>query len=288
MHGGCRVALLPRTHCSLPCVPCAVCRVPRGIMPPVRHPAVSCVFYVSGDGTSPTVVTNESVHGDKDATTAYRCDPSENRLLMFPGDLLHGVIPARPIPSSNARITLMLGFWPRDMPPATTGMPTRLEHLGPNMLTPLPGSRQAQSKLRWRRKIHNLHTNPRWPTLVVEPIPGLSAALASSEATAKAHPTPVATNLHTVSKPRTMLQEKQHCMHELNLPVGIWDSRTCISHLTRRHLSSAHWRVALYARIAWSFSATPTSGTHSRTALDTGLYYVFLGHCVFSNNPHRC
>jgi len=40
-----------------------------------------------------TVVTDESVHGDKDATKAYRCDPKENRLLVFPGDLLHGVVP---------------------------------------------------------------------------------------------------------------------------------------------------------------------------------------------------
>ena len=54
---------------------------------------VPCNRYVSGAGTNPTVVTDESVHGDKDATKAYRCDPKENRLLVFPGDLLHGVVP---------------------------------------------------------------------------------------------------------------------------------------------------------------------------------------------------
>jgi len=61
----------------------------------------------------------------------------------------------------------MLGFWLKDTPPATTGAPEAVEHLGPNMWLP---AQQPPSKLHWRRKIHNLGTNPRWPKLLVEPL----------------------------------------------------------------------------------------------------------------------
>lgn len=85
----------------------------------MRAPKWSCVLFVEGD-EAPTLVVDAQV--DAPSMDRWLCFPRPNRLLVFPGNRLHGVVPLRrPAP----RITLMLGLWDRE--------PERTRGLGPNM-----------------------------------------------------------------------------------------------------------------------------------------------------------
>ena len=97
----------------------------------VAHPAVSSVLYLSDCGASgPTVVLDQRYAGTP-ATSAHISHPQKGHVLLFPGDRLHAVCPAAP-PSRTQRaregsgklhaawqqprrVTLMLGFWTRDV-----------------------------------------------------------------------------------------------------------------------------------------------------------------------------
>lgn len=57
------------------------------------HPLVSAVLYLNPGSTFPTVVTNQILQRESMATEAWLCQPSANRLLLFDGSLLHGVVP---------------------------------------------------------------------------------------------------------------------------------------------------------------------------------------------------
>jgi hypothetical protein len=107
----------------------------------LKHPEVSVVLYLrAGLAGSPTLVTSQrfgevSLDDDDDDENQEEladvcgelCFPRDNRLLMFDGSLLHGVVP-RPGRSEtvrgdqsargeldDSRVTLMVGFWADDV-----------------------------------------------------------------------------------------------------------------------------------------------------------------------------
>ena len=114
----------------------------------ITHPIISGVMYLTGDVKGgPTFILDQT----PDATTlpdfCWSQTPSDNSLLIFPGNLLHGVLPCpgsldkskqqgmlsedtspdlsslwdKPLSSTLAiledhRLTLLVGFWTRNVP----------------------------------------------------------------------------------------------------------------------------------------------------------------------------
>lgn len=60
----------------------------------------SLVVYVTGDVGGPTLVTTQRLNSKRLAERGWVVHPRENRVCMFDGGVLHGVIPGRGIPSS--------------------------------------------------------------------------------------------------------------------------------------------------------------------------------------------
>ena len=99
----------------------------------ITHPALASVFYLS-DAGGPTLILPVRVPSpaqgsqqgsnvlriadsnallDCDAlpdSDAYACFPTENRLLTFQGNLLHGVLD-EPWPVGGGRLTLLVNWW---------------------------------------------------------------------------------------------------------------------------------------------------------------------------------
>ena len=90
----------------------------------IHHPALSSVLYVSVlPNADPTVILDQKVGGGP-AKKGFIVPPAQGSFLLFPGDLLHGVLPsALPNPNRHQRITLMVGFWTRKI--------SKLPELGP-------------------------------------------------------------------------------------------------------------------------------------------------------------
>ncbi|CAE8638543.1 unnamed protein product, partial [Polarella glacialis] len=146
--------------------------LPDGAAP--SSPLVSCVLYLTGptvdisgkadDAMASTLVTDQALGTSKGARKGWLCSPRLNRLLLFDGSLLHGVIPGlpkgqtpkRPRPSQTSsevpvqeRVTLMFGLWGDSPgPTCSTGLPDGV--LGPNM--PVPRATAS--------------AGPRWPKLL--------------------------------------------------------------------------------------------------------------------------
>ena len=79
----------------------------------VLHPLLGTVLYLSVSGVGgPTMVTDQTLGGSL-AKEGWLVFPEENRLLLYPGHYLHGVVPGRgPTPDSNRRrVTFMVSFW---------------------------------------------------------------------------------------------------------------------------------------------------------------------------------
>eukprot|EP00941_MAST-03F_sp_MAST-3F-sp1_P003979 g3979.t1 len=83
-----------------------------------RHPLVSTVIYLTDEIGGPTLVTTQERRGSEPellASHGWFSFPKLNRVSMFHGSMLHGVVPGRGIPASssekNRRITLMVAFW---------------------------------------------------------------------------------------------------------------------------------------------------------------------------------
>jgi hypothetical protein len=81
----------------------------RGVL---DFPFVSTVLYFDDFG-SPTLITEKKVGDDvMVSNNAYLTFPSRNRLIMFEGNRLHGVVPKRITGFENKRrLTFMVGFW---------------------------------------------------------------------------------------------------------------------------------------------------------------------------------
>eukprot|EP00501_MAST-03F_sp_TOSAG23-6_P002303 GSMAST32.ASY1.ANO1.2405.1 assembled CDS len=82
-----------------------------------RHPILSTVLYLTDTVGGPTLVTTQDRRGSTPETLAshgWMSYPKINRLSMFDGGVLHGVIPGRENGQnvkSPRRITLMIAFW---------------------------------------------------------------------------------------------------------------------------------------------------------------------------------
>eukprot|EP00956_Cyclotella_meneghiniana_P008173 scaffold10872_cov66-Cyclotella_meneghiniana.AAC.6 len=99
----------------------------------VTHPIVSSVLYLSGANqmteetakAGATVVFNQTPKSKAVASKAWVSHPKDNSFMVFPGNLLHGVLPCtgpkKPITPSdyekpeNNRLTFMVGFWTRNV-----------------------------------------------------------------------------------------------------------------------------------------------------------------------------
>jgi methyl-CpG-binding domain protein 4 len=79
----------------------------------IRHPIVSSAFFVQGQIGGPTLVSEQRL-GDKElGGCCWLCPPKPNRLIVFDGSVLHGVIPGRGVSpdGSSRRVTLMIALW---------------------------------------------------------------------------------------------------------------------------------------------------------------------------------
>lgn len=124
----------------------------------VTHPIVSSVLYLSGAKgntnetakAGATIVFNQTPDSKAISTKAWVSHPKDNSFMIFPGNLLHGVLPctgprepkttaeyARP---ENNRLTFMVGFWTRNV---AEGMGEHRELYGP--CGPLPPPTDAHS-----------------------------------------------------------------------------------------------------------------------------------------------
>lgn len=88
------------------------------------HPKVSSVFYLSLDDVSGNTVVFDidpknlrEKFKHLENTSAFVCKPNQNGVLLFPGHLLHGVLPkiSAETKSTKNRLTLMVGFWTKDL-----------------------------------------------------------------------------------------------------------------------------------------------------------------------------
>jgi hypothetical protein len=61
----------------------------------VRNPIVSTVLYLSEGVGGPTLMTNQYLEDTKLAARGWLAFPKLNRLVVFDGSYLHGVIPGR-------------------------------------------------------------------------------------------------------------------------------------------------------------------------------------------------
>jgi hypothetical protein len=127
----------------------------------ITHPIASCVLYLTGgekdenddtgtgDGGGSTIVLDQTPESTEVAQVAWKAVPRDNQVLVFPGNLLHGVLPCpgkqpnvavtednpktettpdvnslwkaepknegKDLPNKH-RLTLLIGFWTRRVP----------------------------------------------------------------------------------------------------------------------------------------------------------------------------
>ena len=81
---------------------------------PPRHPLASTVTFLEASVGGPTIIFDQTV-ANKRSTRAWVAPARPNRLLVFDGSLLHGVVPGGR--GQGRRTTFMANFW-RDDPRA--------------------------------------------------------------------------------------------------------------------------------------------------------------------------
>ena len=83
----------------------------------VRHPLMSAVLFLSEDDIGgPLFVANQVLHGQL-ADNGWLVPARKNRLVIFRGDLLHGVLPAiSENLDGSSRITFVIGWWGAETP----------------------------------------------------------------------------------------------------------------------------------------------------------------------------
>jgi hypothetical protein len=80
----------------------------------IRNPLCGSIFFLGDNNVGgPSIVTNQKFGATSLATKAWVCWPRENRLVVFDGTMLHGVVPGKGVRTdSNARRgTLMCALW---------------------------------------------------------------------------------------------------------------------------------------------------------------------------------
>jgi hypothetical protein len=127
----------------------------------IRNPLVSSVLYLSEEGCGgPTLVTDQHIDGTNLAQNGFLAFPKENRLVIFDGAVLHGVIPGRGyVSSERTRTTLMVALW--------DDIQVRKGN-GPGAARPLPVNHEG-SKI------------PEWCKLLTSPVATNSSSSSSSK-----------------------------------------------------------------------------------------------------------
>ena len=87
----------------------------------ITHPILSSVLYLTGGSPAgSTIVFDQTPDSKQVAPKAWTSQPCNNTYMIFPGNLLHGVLPcpgeARARQSTLERLTFMVGFWTRRVP----------------------------------------------------------------------------------------------------------------------------------------------------------------------------
>ncbi len=139
----------------------------------VSHPIVSSVLYLTGgEGSGSTVVFDQTPNSRENASRAWASEPKNNQFMNFPGNLLHGVLPCagdcNSSGSDSNRLTLMVGFWTRQV---TKDIKRHEEFYVP--CGPLPPAIEAHS---WVLEAQNIvkkqtsrHTSEATPLKVTSP-----------------------------------------------------------------------------------------------------------------------
>ena len=102
---------------------------------PPRHPLASTVTFLEASVGGPTLIFDQTV-ANKRSTRAWVAPARPNRLLVFDGSLLHGVLPGGR--GHGRRTTFMANFW-RDDPRAGDASDNEATR-GTNILFPPPDS----------------------------------------------------------------------------------------------------------------------------------------------------
>ena len=79
----------------------------------VRNPLANCIIFLSEGTGGPTLVTTQR-HGDtKLSQEGWFVHPKENRIVAYPANVLHGVLPGRgcEVSPDARRVTLMIALW---------------------------------------------------------------------------------------------------------------------------------------------------------------------------------
>jgi len=78
----------------------------------VKHPLVSSIIYLSEEGCGgPSLITDQKLGDTQLAQNGWLTHPKRNRLVLFDGKVLHGVIPGRGYVHEKNRVTLMVALW---------------------------------------------------------------------------------------------------------------------------------------------------------------------------------
>ena len=83
----------------------------------IRNPVVGSIFYLTSGVGGPSLVTDQKFGAEALATTGWFCWPSTNRLVVFDGKVLHGVVPGKGFRKDTGtshegrRVTLMVALW---------------------------------------------------------------------------------------------------------------------------------------------------------------------------------
>jgi len=88
----------------------------------VRSAMCTSILYLTGGSCfGPTLVTDQRLKAGP-ATKAWLVHPKANRMVIFDGSQLHGVVPGRPLPNISSatdntmpRVTIMIAWWVEDV-----------------------------------------------------------------------------------------------------------------------------------------------------------------------------
>eukprot|EP00949_MAST-11_sp_MAST-11-sp1_P003646 g3646.t1 len=183
----------------------------------IIHPAVSSVLYLSGSQASPTIVFDQKVDDTKPGEVAFVASGEPGNFLLFPGNLLHGVLPGKDRPGRSRReamwqsgdeapqrLTLLIGFW----------------------TTPV-GSRPGRSRLGPCAPLPHRTRSTTWPNVLDIP-PTLESRLSAAAAQAvAAGARPTSVPLKTVAPAWDVVQgdndngENEWGGQPLEIPVSV-------------------------------------------------------------------
>jgi hypothetical protein len=115
----------------------------------VRNPIISTILYITEGAGGPSLVTNQKVTDSRVATQGWLAHPRSQRLVVFDGRYLHGVVPGKGV-REGRRVTLMMAFWDDirirdgDGPGSTRPFPTSAisdtSSWASQLVIPLPGN----------------------------------------------------------------------------------------------------------------------------------------------------